>query len=458
MTVRLSVYIFLWAINAVAVGDADTVIVTFPTFLLCLFNVSRVKSSYLTVADMFWFVYFAFFVLGPVQTLSDNYFRKGGPVFGVYFTDDEIFTAAAIPFLFALFATIAGIVVRKNPASQRQPVRNYTIDSSMLILLAAAIFVSFAAYVVFAGGFGNVLAARSQRDRESVSILRLVALASLLVSTFFSITIMLRGRQNGRSPGLFGIAVVAGSLALLAVAQNPYNTPRYFLIQSWLPVILLFLRGRLKALPFYVACLFGMLVVLPILSVTSRLGTGIFQAIQNIDPAEDFFRLPYVDVFDILVYEIRYVTDIGYSYGNRMLGAIFFFVPRAIWPGKSELIALQMGEELKLMDVAGTENLSLFFGGEFYADFGLVGVAVFGFLFSWAYLRFLHNRNVTVNGLAVREFIIIAAIPIVVRGPIGANAPLIFLTLIFFSLYLHFFARPALATRRMETPSVSSRT
>ncbi|WP_105386090.1 hypothetical protein [Neorhizobium alkalisoli] len=447
MFTRVSIYIFLWAINSFAVGDVDTVLLTLPTFLLCIFNVYRIKNRYLTAADMFWFVYFIFFVIGPIQTLSDNYFRKGGPVFGIYFTDGEIYTAAAVTFLFALSATVAGLWMARDAKPSRPNVANYVIDSGMLVPLFGVVLLSFVAFVVFSGGIGNVLASRSERDADSVSLLRIFALASLLISTFFITAVVMRGRQNGRSPGFSGFAILGCSLALLLVAQNPFNTPRYFLIQSWMPVMLLLLKGRLGAMPFYFACLFGMLVVLPITSLTSRFGTSIFEAIGNIDVKEDFFRLPYVDIFDLLLYEMKFIGDMGFSYGNRVLGALLFFVPRSIWTGKSQLLALQMGDELVAMKVAGTENLSLFFGGEFYADFGLVGVVVFGLLFSALYLRFLHNRKLLLNGFSIREFIIISATPIIVRGPIGANAPLIFLTLIFLAIYLRLLARPSRAMR-----------
>lgn len=448
MISRMSFYVFLWIINSAAVGDTNTILLTLPTFLVCLFNIHRIRNSYLTVADMFWFVYFVFFVIGPIQSLSDNYFRKGGPVFGVYFTNGEILSAAAIAFLFALSATIAGLLSdRITPPSSHQTKR-CVIDSGILVPLSIIAVISFAAFVIFSGGLGNVLASRSQRDGEGVSLLRVFALASLIISTLFSIAILMAGTQKGRSPGLFGVVVVVGSLMLLAIAQNPYNTPRYFLIQAWLPVILLFLKGRLKALPFYIACLAGMLVVLPVLSVTSRFGTGIIEAMRNIDMREDFFRIPYVDGFDMLVYEIKYLGYIGFSYGERVLGAILFFVPRALWAGKSQLLALQMGDELTAMDVAGTDNLSLFFGGEFYADFGFLGVVIFGFIFSWIYLRFIHNKRILVNGLPLREFIIISAVPIIVRGPIGANAPLIVVTLAFLFLYLHVFAHSRKVVRR----------
>lgn len=437
---RLAIFVFLWAINSIAVGDADTIIVTFPTFLLCLLNIARIRSPYLTVADMFWFVYLIFFVIGPIQTLSDNYFRKEGPVFGVYFTDAETYSAASIAFLFAVAATIAGFFWSNNRSASPLRIQDCSIDGRMLLPLAGAVVISFAAVVVFSGGLGNLLAARADKDQVALSILRVIALASQLITTFFVVSLAMKHIRNGRMPGFFPVLAVAVSLSLLFVAQNPYNTPRYFLIQSWLPVVLLLLKGRLRVGPFYFACLFGMLVLLPVFSLTSRFGANFSDAIQNIDLAEDFFHLPYVDVFDMLVYEIRYVGDIGFSYGSRTLGALLFFVPRAIWTAKPPLIALQMGEELLAMKVAGTENLSLFFGGEFYADFGLPGVFLLGLLFSWIYLRLLHVRPMLVNGFQLREFILISAIPIVLRGPIGANAPLIFMELIVLAIYLRLFA------------------
>ena len=440
MKTRISIYFLLWFMNVMAVGHLQTIAVTLPTFILCLINISRIRSQYLTPADMFWFVYYIFFVIGPIQMLEENYFKEGSTVFGVYFTSDEIYRAAAITVLFALAATIAGFIwANKSPELEASRTISYTIDRSKLPLLVAVLVVSFLAVIVFSGGLGNVLAARSEKDAESLSIVRPAAIASQLIVTFLILSIHMDAVEQRRAQGplLWGATTLA--LFLLAICQNPYNTPRYFLLQAWLPVILIFLRGRLRAAPFYVACLFGLLVLLPVFSLTSRFGSDLSEALQNINISEDFFRFPYIDVFDMLVYEIKYVAANGLSYGARTLGALLFFVPRAIWTGKPQLIALEMGEELVALKAAGTENLSLFFAGEFYADFALFGVFMFGLLSSWIYLHFLHNKSLLINGLRIRDFVIIAAIPIIVRGPVGANAPLVFLLITIFAVYVPIF-------------------
>ncbi len=76
----------------------------------------------------------------------------------------------------------------------------------------------------------------------------------------------------------------------------------------------------------------------------------------------------------------------------------------------------------------------MFFAGEFYADLGFVGVAIGAFLVALLLSVFGSNRPVTINGLDIRSFISIAAVPIIIRGPIGAVLPLFFMDMVLLAI------------------------
>lgn len=223
-------------------------------------------------------------------------------------------------------------------------------------------------------------------------------------------------------------------IALLMVSQNPYNTARFFLLMAYLPVLLIFLSGKIPISLFYVGAMVGLMVLMPILNFTSRYGMSLSEASEQINISQYVFKAPFIDVFDMLVYEVRYLHDGTLFWGRKSLGILLFFIPRSIWTAKETLIAQDMGTELIQMGTAETNNLSLFFGGEFYADLGFIGVAIGAFFVSLLLTIFGLRKSARINGHDLRSYIFIAAAPIIVRGPIGGVAGPLFLQMVFVTI------------------------
>ena len=80
------------------------------------------------------------------------------------------------------------------------------------------------------------------------------------------------------------------------------------------------------------------------------------------------------DAYTMFTLVVDYVSHIGVTAGNQLLGAIFFFVPRSIWPGKA------VGSGYHVADTLGWsfKNLSCPLPGEGYINFGIIGIILFG--------------------------------------------------------------------------------
>ena len=61
------------------------------------------------------------------------------------------------------------------------------------------------------------------------------------------------------------------------------------------------------------------------------------------------------------------------SWGNQLLGVLFFFVPRSIWPTKP----VGSGHYLVLQNSGSYTNVSMPFFSEGYINFGYVGMLAF---------------------------------------------------------------------------------
>lgn len=436
---RPLLFLIIWATNIIFVGEWFTILLTLPIFILCLLNLSIIKNKYITLSDMFWFVYFLFFVISPIQSISKNYFLDPSPARNIRFTDDEIITAILIPTIFALILTISTIVYKQSKKIKKdtkyENIRSIKFSYVTVLFIFILIIISLVGHVILSGGLVNMLSARYDRDLEAVS-----ALGALFLGSQTALTLILVSLLNRKKSFVF-ISIVFSAMCLLAIPLNVLNAGRFGLIQGWVPILLIFIKGRLGVISFYVSC-FGMLmIVMPILSLTTRFGVSSFQRMDEVNLKEYFFRIPFIDVFDTLTYAVRYIDTHGFDYGVRTIGAIFFFIPRSIWPDKSQLLGLDVGGDLHIMGAAGTDNLSMFFAALFYADFGVMGVAVFSLLLCLIGAKFFGITTRLVNDVAMQQYVLFAAIPICVRGPIGAVASLVLMELVFLILYTNLLSK-----------------
>lgn len=78
----------------------------------------------------------------------------------------------------------------------------------------------------------------------------------------------------------------------------------------------------------------------------------------------------------------RYPSQYSYLMGKTFLYSLILFIPRAIWPGKPDNPVRDMIENSlnKKARVSGTAVANI---GEFYANFGLLGIVVFMYLLGW---------------------------------------------------------------------------
>jgi hypothetical protein len=159
-----------------------------------------------------------------------------------------------------------------------------------------------------------------------------------------------------------------------------------------------------------------MVVVMPILSVTTRMG---FQALAEAKSEGSLWELPYIDVFDTLLHAVYYVEKHGHFFGEKLAAVLLFFVPRNWWPDKPIVSALDIGHDLYNAGFVGTPNLSMSVIGDFYLDFGLAGVLV-GSIVICVFFRLLLSVRTHVGGEPALALLLFASLPILERGAMGA--------------------------------------
>ena len=155
-------------------------------------------------------------------------------------------------------------------------------------------------------------------------------------------------------------------LAILLVA--PTSVPRFQAAALYIPLILMFTSIWNRHYSMQLSTLAGLFLVMPFLDKFRYFNPETFD--WSIDL--DFLNHGHFDAYQnfVRVIEIDFVT-----YGQQLVGALRFFIPRGIWEEKP------VGSGATLSYEAGYDfsNISMPFMAEGYVNFGIFGVILFMF-------------------------------------------------------------------------------
>jgi oligosaccharide repeat unit polymerase len=169
------------------------------------------------------------------------------------------------------------------------------------------------------------------------------------------------------------------SLIMMLIIVNPLNIPRYLLVTFYLPLLLI-ISNPYKYRPWFkISFVFAVLVVFPLMGV---IRTGF--DLSNLDILFTVLSTGSFDSHSMLVQGVEYYFVNNFSFGYQLLGSIFFFVPRFIWPTKP----VGTGEFLGIEEGFYFTNVSYPFIGEGFANFGFLGVIIFAFFLAIVHKKF----------------------------------------------------------------------
>lgn len=425
MLFRLLIYIGYYGLNLIFCRDPLAILLTAPTMALVLVDVATNKAKYVTIDDAFSFVMFIFFVISPLQIISDGIINpEGGPTRFFRYSQSTMVVGALCPFLFYGPFLYFSWKKRRQPGAPQFYVS--TLLSSSLLTIVAML--AFGALVLVNGSIMNLLAPRYDREMSDTTVFTPIFLA-LLTTCLFSLVSHAR-RQMG-----FHIFLSLVVFGLVVVAVNPFNASRFGLIATYVPLFFIVARGRITAPFFYSGAMFAMLVLMPILNLTTRFGSFDEASARNASfIGGSFLELPFIDVFDLVVAGVDYTNKHDLTFGAKLLGDILFFVPRSIWLDKPTLHGLDVGNVIFEASSYGTANLSMPVFGDSFRDFWLFGPPLCGALVGWLINRYIRQNVKLLNEQPILQYSLIASFPILIRGPISAVIMLFLFTCIWYGL------------------------
>lgn len=260
-----------------------------------------------------------------------------------------------------------------QPATHRE----FRLDAHRVELLAIAALV-LGSYYAATIGLGNtfVSLARTAWLRQmgwsdpTVSALVYGGSVMALLVAAISLTQVIREGMGGGRTRFLQIAV----FVILFVVANPVNSARYVFGSVFLGLLAAFglyaTVARFRAAA--AGAMAGMVIVFPAADAF-RYTTDASIEVQN--PLLSLTGGDY-DGFSQIVNTVQYVSAEGLTGGRQLLGALLFWIPRGIWTDKPVDTGAMLAE---FKDYSFT-NLSEPLWGEFFIDFGWVGLVVGMFL------------------------------------------------------------------------------
>lgn len=369
---------------------------------LAVIVVGRVPRLFETFFLVFCYVFLG---LAPLVLVRTRVLPPTTPYIEFYFSS---YTAVVV--FVAMACAVAGThlgslrFARSIPVGRRDA--NRDVSGARLGVLTWIMGISGLAYgAAFAP---SLVSSRQALYQSRVSILG--DLGNAIISAYIAMGLLvvfighlLYRRQRGVTGLLGSTAVIASIGVLLFFCVNPVSSPRF--------VFGTVLLGAMAALGWFsslnrfrwsaLLSIIALVFVFPASDIFRRANAD-FASIGSIDKS---LQDPDFDSFAQFVNTVEYVDANGIEWGRQFFGAIFFWVPRAIWPNKPIDTGILLAEFKNYQFT----NLSAPLPSEMYINGGIalvvLGMLCFGiFIRRWDdtnYRYFLAQGTPSVLGCAV---------------------------------------------------------
>jgi oligosaccharide repeat unit polymerase len=254
------------------------------------------------------------------------------------------------------------------------PIQKFRISYLGIYLLLTLQFLILLFFFTRAGGFVFLRGDATGNIGDSQAIRLIVDRVFRSFTTFAAILILLN-HKNKKVPGS-GLFLLI-SLAFLLLTNFPLATARFMAGAFYIGLFFVIKpHFNNKALP-YIGLLALFLIVYPATSYVRYLVTLSAYQFDLWNPT--FFLSGDFDNYSTLNMTIQYVERNGITFGRQLLGVLFFFVPRSIWPdkpiGSGHLIANSRNWDFT--------NISCPIVAEGYINFGIFGIIIFALLLGY---------------------------------------------------------------------------
>lgn len=367
------------------------------------------EKEYSPFVSVFLVFNFLFFIVAPITQI--NFILSKNETFMTGFYYSNAMTIKTCVFI-AIFNTVffLGYLYFKKWRLLNQkpePLSNKgNLHFGLIMSLVVMCFLTFVA----SWGFVQEEISRPSWMESSSSVMSLLLWKKVLFLLPYAGVILCIEYWRKHKKNLHDAAIVVIALLLFMVFlfwfKNPLTEKRNALGPIYIGLIYLYLprllRSNAKTLFFM---FFSMVVVFPLsaiithtsatLSEIRRKPSILLEQFEGEGISNVFYTMHY-DAFANIGATLDYAAQEGLSYGQQLLGALFFFVPRVIWEDKPISTGQMIGNHLIDNYGLNYSNLSNPMVSEGYINFGIIGIVFMALLLAIAvvYLKsWLQSEN-----------------------------------------------------------------
>lgn len=338
---------------------------------------SSIKLCFSTKTFFWIFNFFFFFVAPFLQYINESWCLN-------YKTNDETILFANFLVFLWINTFIISDKIKMKKKIKFSSLNHKKIDTESRIpsknACALLLIISFfiLIYMIFKFGLYNLISSRSgvlsafSGDESSVSLLLLYCCRN-----FVTFTAYIFAYNNKKYRMQFIV-----SIFFLIITCSPIAMPRFQAAVIYMGLFLIIRKDLVKNVKIIYIFLFGFMFIFPFINAFRYLTVGEVNILSMINNVFNNIKVEYLsanyDAFVMLMKAIDYIGINGFSFGNQLLGALLFFVPRSLWINKpigtSFLIQHFYGFS------GGAANTSCSLLAEGYFDFGIIGIILYSFV------------------------------------------------------------------------------
>lgn len=356
-----------FAISTYSVNNIFVVLTFLAIILICTYHIFSPKNVIYGLSQIFYIFCLFFLGIAPLfQYLSGTVLWGGEPFRDIDFIETNmLIIMALVTYRYMYNKTF------KKPVNIKVINDNQVHPKNISSLLLVIISVVTTIYIIniFDGHIMALLIRGKYAETDVVSDGGL----SYLINSFFirpipAVCFLLYKFYNGKN-----LVAEIILLLLMLLTNAPTGMPRFAVAAFYIPVAFLYLKSLKKRHNFAFLMVIAIVVIFPFLNTFRAAAEGRLISL-------DMFVSAHFDSYQMFM---RVVSTDFITYGRQLLGVIFFFVPRSLWPdkpiGSGYLVAHENGYFF--------DNLSMNFFGEGYINFGLIGVILFALFLGYVNAR-----------------------------------------------------------------------
>lgn len=411
------------------IGDKENLFLLFIHLIIALItslSLSLYRSNPFSLYKIINLFYLFFLCIAPFFQ-----FKYGITFWGAKeFTDNEyIYTSLIVLYTLLFYNLIYYIVYKRSKCkivkkihvnlSESIVTENKIRRKEFLCFLILDVAILFFLLYMYNFNLSNLFVRGGDTDSESFIDLQVTTLPqsiTLIITNFLrpmSVILLLAAyKLNAPKIELFILAFFTLIIAF------PTSMPRFSAAAMYIPIVLSFISLLRKPNLFVFCFVMGILIIFPFLNNFRN-----YSSDANINIGLDF-KMFLEGHFDSYAIFAHILCNNIMTYGNQILGVLFFWIPRTVWPSKPIGSGAYVADELNL----NWSNISCCFFGEGYINFGFLGILLFVSFIAWFSASFdkiywsttLGNKK-TKSFFEIIYFILLGLIFFMLRGDLMSS-------------------------------------